>query len=43
MVVFHHQNEGQNQNLLIANKCLEYVVKFKYLKNNKSKLHSQRY
>jgi hypothetical protein len=30
MVVFHHQNSGQNHNLLIANKAFGNVAKFKY-------------
>jgi hypothetical protein len=31
MVMFHHQNLGQNHNLLIANKSLKNVIKCKYL------------
>jgi hypothetical protein len=32
MVLSFHQNPGQNCNLLIANKSLENVEKFKYLR-----------
>jgi hypothetical protein len=31
MLMFHHQNEGKNHNINMANKFLENVVKFKYL------------
>jgi hypothetical protein len=31
MVVFHHQNAGQNLSLLTANTLFENVAKFKYL------------
>jgi len=31
MVIFHHQNAGQNHNLLTINKYFENGVKFKYL------------
>jgi hypothetical protein len=30
MVVSHHQNVGQNHNLLVANEFFENVAKFKY-------------
>jgi hypothetical protein len=30
MIVSHHQNAGQNHNLLIANKYIKQVAKFKY-------------
>jgi hypothetical protein len=32
MVVSHHQNVGQNDSLLTANKYFENVAKFKYLR-----------
>jgi hypothetical protein len=31
MIMFHHSNSGQNQNIRIANESFENVVKFKYL------------
>jgi hypothetical protein len=31
MIVSHHLNSGQNQNIRIANESFENVVKFKYL------------
>jgi hypothetical protein len=31
MVVSRNQNAGKNHNLLIANECIENMVKFKYL------------
>jgi hypothetical protein len=45
MVVSHHQNVGQNQNLLFANKSSENVVKFKCLettvRNQKEEIRSR--
>jgi len=31
MVMYHHENVGQNRNLMIAYEVLENVTKFKYL------------
>jgi hypothetical protein len=31
MIMFHHLNSGQNQNIRIANELFEKVAKFKYL------------
>jgi hypothetical protein len=31
MIMFRHQNSGQNQNIRIANELFENVTKFKYL------------
>jgi hypothetical protein len=31
MIMFHHQNSGQNQNIRIASESFENVAKFKYL------------
>jgi hypothetical protein len=31
MIMSHHQNSGQNQNIRIAKESFEYVAKFKYL------------
>jgi len=41
MVMSHHQNIGQTQNLLIANKSFEFVVKYLGMKVT-SKLDSWR-
>jgi hypothetical protein len=30
MIMFHHLNSGQNQNIRIANELFENVAKFKY-------------
>jgi hypothetical protein len=44
MVVSHHQNIGQNHNLLNVNKSFQIMATLKVLGNNsnKSKLHSRR-
>jgi hypothetical protein len=31
MIITHHPNSGQNQNVRIANESFENVTKFKYL------------
>jgi hypothetical protein len=31
MIMFRHQNSGQNQNIRVANESFENVAKFKYL------------
>jgi hypothetical protein len=31
MIMFHHPNSGQNQNIMIANELFENVATFKYL------------
>jgi hypothetical protein len=31
MIMFHHQNSGQNQNIRTANESFENVAKFTYL------------
>jgi len=31
MIMYHHQNSGQYQNIRIANKSFKNMVKFKYL------------
>jgi hypothetical protein len=42
MVMFHHQNAGQNHNLMIANKSFKKYGRVQMFENNsnKSKLHS---
>jgi hypothetical protein len=44
MIMSHHLNSGQNQNIWIANKLLENVAKFKYLGmtlTNKNDIHDE--
>jgi hypothetical protein len=31
MLLFHHQNAGQNHDIKIGNRCLENVEQFRYL------------
>jgi hypothetical protein len=31
MLLNHHQNEGQNRDIKIGNRCFENVAQFKYL------------
>jgi hypothetical protein len=31
LLLSHHQNEGQNYDINIANRCFENVAKFRYL------------
>jgi hypothetical protein len=38
MVMSHHPNSGQSQNIRIANESYENMAKFKYLGNNTNKL-----
>jgi hypothetical protein len=39
MVMHHHQNAGQNLNLLVANTSCENVLKFKYLETTVTNLN----
>jgi hypothetical protein len=44
MIMSHHPNSGQNQNIRIANESLEKVVKFKYLGmtlTNQNDIHNE--
>jgi hypothetical protein len=45
MIMSHHQNSGQNQNIRIANESFENVAKFKYLEitlTNQNDIHDEK-
>jgi hypothetical protein len=44
MIIFHHPNSGQNQNIRIANESFESVAKLKYSKatlTNQNGIHDE--
>jgi hypothetical protein len=44
MIMSHHQNSGQNQNIRIANELFENVATFKYLRmtlTNQNDIHDE--